>query len=76
MLGLVEVQTVQVYVNNFKGVIMKNIILKTFITPILFLMSINIYAWTMTPDGSYVGGNSYTMTPDGFKRINGRASFS
>ena len=55
---------------------MKNIILKTFITPILFLMSINIYAWTMTPDGSYVGGNSYTMTPDGFKRINGRASFS
>ena len=21
--------------------------------------------YTMTPDGSFVGGNSYTMTPDG-----------
>jgi len=37
----------------------------TLIVMVLALIGTSASAFTLTPDGSYVGGDSFTLTPDG-----------
>jgi len=58
-----EIKTIRPFLSRGRGK-MKKIFCTCFILSLSYY-SISYAQSTMTPDGSYVGGDSFTMTPDG-----------